>query len=155
MVHVESLQKYALFGGLLPEEIESVRPHLAVMDLAAGDYVIREGEPNGRIHFILEGRVQVTRRGRELISFGEGDTFGEVEVMDVMPAVASIHAIGPTRLAVLSNRDLHELSKSEPRVFAMLMMNLARELARRLRRMDEMFCDQGSEPPDDMGCPPA
>lgn len=140
MVDVSALQKYSLFGGLLPEEIDRLRPFMEGSSFAPGDAIIREGEPNGRIHFVLEGRVEVTKRDRSLLEIGEGETFGEVELLDVQPAVASIKALVPTRVASISNRSLHDIYKSDPRVFAMLIMNLARDLARRLRRMDETLC---------------
>ncbi len=141
MVDVSALQKYSLFGGLLPEEIDRLRPFMEGTAFAPGDAIIREGEPNGRIHFVLEGRVEVTKRDRSLLEIGEGETFGEVELLDVQPAVASIKALVPTRVASISNRSLHDIYKADPRVFAMLIMNLARDLARRLRRMDETLCN--------------
>lgn len=140
MIDIARLQEYALFGGLSPEDIELIKPYLGGASYEPGDAIIREGEPNGRIHFIIEGRVEVTKRSRRIVELGEGDAFGEVEVLDVQPAVASIRALAPTRLVYLSNHCLHEVYKAQPKAFAMLIMNLARELARRLRRMDEVIC---------------
>lgn len=140
MVDVAQLQRYSLFGGLTHEEVELVRPYLELATWQPGDYILREGETNGRLHFVLDGLVRVTKRNRSLVDLGEGETFGEVELLDVMPAVASIVAIEPTKLAMISNRSLHALYKCNPGLFAMLVMNLARDLARRLRRMDELMC---------------
>jgi CRP/FNR family transcriptional regulator, cyclic AMP receptor protein len=144
MVDVAELQRYSLFGGLRHEEIDLVRPYLELATWQPGEYVLKEGETNGRLHFVLDGLVRVTKRNRTLVDLGEGDTFGEVELLDVMPAVASIVALKPTKLAMISNKSLHSLYKSNPSLFAMLVMNLARDLARRLRRMDELMCT-GSE----------
>jgi CRP/FNR family transcriptional regulator, cyclic AMP receptor protein len=140
MVDIAQLQRYSLFGGLLAEDIEQVRPYLELASWHTGEYVIKEGEANGRLHFVLDGLVRVSKRNRTLVDLGEGETFGEVELLDVMPAVASIVALRPTKLAMISNRSLHSLYKSNPALFAMLVMNLARDLARRLRRMDELAC---------------
>ncbi len=144
MVDVAELQRYSLFGGLQPEQIDLVRPYLELCSWEPGEFVLREGETNGRLHFVLDGLVRVTKRNRTLVDLGEGETFGEVELLDVMPAVASIVAVIPTKLAMISNKSLHCLYKSNPALFAMLVMNLARDLARRLRRMDELVCT-GSE----------
>ncbi len=142
MVDVSALQRYSLFGGLLPEDIATIKPFMCGAHYDAGDDIIREGEQNGRVHFLIEGRVAVVKRNRTIVELSEGDTFGEVEIMDVLPAVATIRALCPTRIVYISNHCLHEIYKDDPRVFAMLVMNLARELARRLRRMDEMVCAQ-------------
>ncbi len=140
MVDIARLQEYALFGGLGPEHVAVIKPYLCGASYEAGDAIITEGEANGRIHFILEGRVEVTKRDRRIVELGEGDAFGEVEVLDVRPAVASIRALVPTRIVYLSNHCLHDIYKADPKVFAMIIMNLARELARRLRHMDELAC---------------
>jgi CRP/FNR family transcriptional regulator, cyclic AMP receptor protein len=144
MVDVAELQRYSLFGGLQHEEIDLVRPYLELGTWQPGEFVLKEGETNGRLHFVLDGQVRVTKRNRTLVDLGEGETFGEVELLDVMPAVASIVALEPTKLAMISNKSLHALYKRNPALFAMLVMNLARDLARRLRRMDELMCT-GSE----------
>jgi CRP-like cAMP-binding protein len=143
LIEASALKNYSLFGGLLPEEIEAIRPLLSSVSYEAGIAIMREGEPNDRIHFILEGEVEVVKRGVCLARLGEGDTFGEMEFLDVMPAAATVRALVPSSVAMISNRALHELSKASMRAFAMVVMNLARDLSRRLRRMDELAaCDQ-------------
>ena len=86
----------------------------------------------------LEGEVEVEKGGVSLARLAEGNTFGEMEFLDVMPAVATVRALVPTSVATISNHALHELSKASMRAFAMVVMNLARDLSRRLRRMDEI-----------------
>jgi CRP/FNR family cyclic AMP-dependent transcriptional regulator len=137
MIDFSSLHKYSLFGGIAAEEIERIKPMLGSASYDAGREIIGEGQPNDRIHFILEGRVSVSKRGRDLVELGEGDTFGEMEFLDVMPAAATIRALVPVNAAILTNKALHAIYSSNPRTFAIMMMNLARDLSRHLRRMDE------------------
>ncbi len=138
MIEASALQKYSLFGGLLPEEIDCIRPFMRTCYHDAGETILREGEPNDTIYFLLGGRVDVTQRGISLVELGEGDTFGEMEFLDVMPAAATITALEPTTTAMITNKALHEVSKVSMRAFAMIIMNLARDLSRRLRRMDDI-----------------
>ncbi len=140
MVDPAALQKYSLFGGLTVEQIESIRPLLGQEGYAAGEAIINEGDANDRIRFVMEGRVAVSRSGRLIIEIGEGETFGEMEVLDVMPSVASVRATAATLVATISNKALREMYKIDARVFALIIMNLARDLSRRLRRMDELAC---------------
>ncbi len=143
MIDNAALQRYSLFGGLLPEQIEAIRSLLVQESYAAGDLIMREGEPNDKIRFILEGRVEVTKESLLLIELGEGDTFGEMEILDVMPSAATVRAIVPVVAAVISNRAIRQLYKLDTKAFALMMMNLARDLSRRLRRMDELHCRDG------------
>jgi CRP-like cAMP-binding protein len=138
MVDTASLQKYSLFGALLPEEIEKLLPFLVGEEFEAGDDIIVEGRPNDRMYFVLEGRFEVWKSGVRLIELGEGETFGEMEILDVMPSVATVRALTHARLAMISNRAIHSIFHLDARIFGVLMMNLARDLSRRLRHMDDV-----------------
>ncbi len=142
MMTVPDLQKYSLFGGLMAEQVERVIPLLTIESYPDGANIITEGERNDRIRFILDGRVRVIRNGTVLVELGEGETFGEMEILDIMPAVASIRTIVPTRVAAISNRALRDIYKMDVSTFSMIIMNLARDLSRRLRRMDELACQE-------------
>jgi CRP/FNR family transcriptional regulator, cyclic AMP receptor protein len=138
VIEASAFKNYSFFGGLLPEEIEAICPLMGSATYESGVAIMSEGEPNDRIHFILEGEVEIVKDGVRLARLGEGDTFGEMEFLDVMPAVATVRTLVRSTVATISNRALHELSKASMRAFAMVAMNLARDLSRRLRRMDDI-----------------
>jgi len=140
MVDTGTLQAYSLFGGLTVEQINVIRPLMGTAVFNAGEAIIREGDPNDSIYFIVEGRVEVTRCGVLIVELPEGQTFGEMELLDVMPSVATVTASMPVRLVIISNKCVRTMYKHDPKVFGIMMMNLARDLSRRLRRMDEMAC---------------
>ena len=126
----------------MPEDIERIKPLLGHETFAAGTRVIVEGEPNDRIYFILEGKALVTRRGIPLLELGEGETFGEMEILDVMPSAATVTVTVPLSAATISNRAVHEIFRLDSRIFALFIMNLARDLSRRLRRMDGIVTEE-------------
>jgi CRP-like cAMP-binding protein len=132
-----ALQKYSLFGGLLTEQIEGILPLLQEETYRQGEEIIIEGAPNDKIRFILSGRVEVVKQGVVLYEFGEGDAFGEMEVLDVMPSAATIRTLSPLRVIAISNKALREIYKYDLKTFALIIMNLARDLSRRLRNMDD------------------
>ena len=137
MVKSESLQKYSLFGGLLEEQIQSLIPLMKEESYNPGELIITEGSANDKIFFIIEGQVSVSKRDVELSRFGEGEAFGEMEVLDVMSATASIKSISQVTALSISNRALHQIYKMDVKIFALMLMNLARDLCRRLRKSDE------------------
>ena len=137
MVDPLVLQKYALFGGLLEEQISFVISLMEEENYSPDDDIIVEGQPNGKLRFILEGRVVVTKEKIILSEFGEGETVGEMEILDVMPSAATIKALSATKIMSISNKALREIYKNDTKTFALIIMNLARELSRRLRRMDD------------------
>jgi CRP-like cAMP-binding protein len=141
MVNSSSLQKYSLFGGLLEEQIDKILPLMEQENYEPGAAIIVEGEPNDKIRFILEGRVAAEKNGISLFVFKEGDAFGEMEVLDVMPSVATIKALSSTRVMSISNRALRSIYKMDIKVFSLMLMNLARDLSRRLRYVDDRIAN--------------
>jgi len=146
MVNPESLQKYSLFGGLEPEQIELILPLMNQETFGPNEYIITEGKPNDKIYFLIEGTVAVSKNDIPLSRFGEGEEFGEIEVLDVMPSVASIKSISNVKIMTISNKALRDIYKLDIKIFSLIIMNLARDLSRRLRRMDEKLAAVAAEP---------
>jgi CRP-like cAMP-binding protein len=142
MIEPSALQRYSLFGGLLKEQIEKILPLMENESYQSDESIIVEGTRNDRIRFIIEGKVAVVKEGLILFEFGEGDVFGEMEILDVMPSAATINAMAPTKAMSISNKALHEIYKEDVNIFAMLIMNLARDLSRRLRVLNEKVVNE-------------
>ena len=121
----------------MEEQIESILPLMQQENFSPGELIITEGNPNGKIYFLIEGQVAVIKGDIELSRFREGDAFGEMEVLDVMPSIASIKALTKVTTMSISNKALREIYKLDIKIFSLMLMNLARDLSRRLRRMDE------------------
>jgi CRP-like cAMP-binding protein len=141
----ETLQKYSLFGGLLIEQIAGILSFMEQKTFQAGEAVISEGKNNDRVYFILEGKVEISKDKVVLAEMGEGDAFGEMEIIEVMPTAATITALTRVSIISLSNKNLHKIYKSDIGAFAMIIMNLARDISRRLRRMDKKAAGEDAE----------
>jgi CRP-like cAMP-binding protein len=136
MIDPSALQRYSFFGGLEESQILEVLPLMNYESYNKDDIIIPEGKTNDRIRFILEGRVIVEANGVTIAELGTGETVGEMEVLDIMPASSSVRALELTKIISLQNKALHRLYKTDVQLFAMLIMNLARDLSRRLRKTD-------------------
>jgi CRP-like cAMP-binding protein len=145
-VERQFLQSNALFGGLSDEEIEQIIPLLKEEHYSMGDYIIREGEDGGSLHFIVHGRVEVVKQAEgdpeapltQLAVMGPGETFGEMELIDIQRRSASVRALDDVCALSLSNRNMYGLYHSNLKLYTMIIMNIAREISRRLRRMDAL-----------------
>jgi CRP-like cAMP-binding protein len=142
MIELSSLKHYSLFGGLLKEQIDKILPLLEEESYEEGDNIIVEGYRNDKLRFIIDGRVAVVKQGVILSEFGEGEVFGEMEVLDIMPSAATIRALSATQVMAISNKALHDIYKVDVQTFALLIMNLARDLSRRLRKLDEKVVEE-------------
>jgi CRP-like cAMP-binding protein len=141
MVSAKILQKYSLFGGLTEEQIEQIIPLMEDEHYSPGDVIITEGTPNNKIFFTLEGRVSIIKGKTIIYDLAEGNTFGEMEVLDVMPSAATIKAVTDVTVISISNKSFHEIYKNDIKSFSLLLMNLARDISRRLRVANEIMVD--------------
>ena len=65
------------------------------------------------------------------------DCFGEMTLIDLNPRSASVLALEPCLALELSNQTLLLLYETHLEQFALIQMNLLREVSRRLRYLDE------------------
>jgi len=81
------------FASISKETRQEVLPSLMVLDVAAGDVLLRQGETDKDAFFVLKGRVVVEReesgRHRVTRSAGPGDQFGEVSGLSGTPRMAT------------------------------------------------------------------
>jgi CRP-like cAMP-binding protein len=78
---------------------------------------------------IIEGDARVERKGSPLATFGPGEFFGEVAVIDGRPRSADVVAVSPLRALAISRELVRGAIEREPRAaWAMLEV-----LAGRLR----------------------
>jgi CRP-like cAMP-binding protein len=98
------------------------------------------------VHFIVEGEVAIVRQSetnkkqsRIITTLHNGDSFGEMELIDIQNCAASVVTLAPSRIITLSNKDLYKISLVDLKTYTMLILNLARDISRRLRGADEML----------------
>ncbi len=149
LVDISFLTSHALFGGLNEESMEIVRAYLKSHTFKAGTEIIRENDIGDCLYFITKGNVEITKEAYEsnaqtpykqvLARLQPGDTFGEMELIDSQPRCATVKAIEEVRLLSLSNKDLYRIHQKSSETFTIIILNLARELSRRLRRQDEII----------------
>jgi CRP/FNR family cyclic AMP-dependent transcriptional regulator len=143
---VTFLQSNALFGGLSDAQMPAVIALLKEEHFATGDLIVREGEAGDRMHFIVTGSAEVVKDATpditdddeltSLVTLKPGAAFGEMSLIDTQARSASVRAVEPVKTLSLASRALHKLYRSHPEIFTMIILNLARELSRRLRAMD-------------------
>ena len=76
-----------------------------------------------------------------LALLGPGDWFGEMSIVDVQPRSATVRALAPGRLLRITAADLDALYRHDVKSYALIVLNIARELSRRLRVADGILAD--------------
>ncbi|HXH04614.1 MAG TPA: cyclic nucleotide-binding domain-containing protein [Candidatus Competibacteraceae bacterium] len=132
-----------IFGGIHDAALTFLLDRTSTVAVAKGDYFFREGDQASAMFVLEEGRVAVLKawQGRDyLLRYLEtGDCFGEMALIDLGRRSASVCAVTDCSAIEISVASLYELYQQDPTQFAMIHMNLERELSRRLREVNEQL----------------
>jgi putative ABC transport system ATP-binding protein len=101
----EFLRPIELFKTLTPQQLTDVAEKMTKRHFAAGDTIIREGDPGEEFFLVSEGEVEVVRADREVARLGPGDFFGEVALISGEPRNATIMAVGEVDTYALGKND--------------------------------------------------
>lgn len=134
---IELLEAMPAFGGLKAESLELILRQSNEVNTQAGGFFFHEGEPGDSL-FVIESGTAIAQRmwqGEPIVlgRFVEGDCFGEMALIDFQRRSASVKAESDCRALEVPSKSLRALYKQDVEQYAMIMMNLGREVSRRLR----------------------
>lgn len=137
---IHLLQAMPIFGGVSEDALRFLMDMARQVDVPQGGYYYHEGDPGHSVFVLETGRVVLMKRWQEqdhlLKSLVRGDSFGEVALIDLQPRNTSALALERSRAIELSTEDLYRLYKRHLDQFALIYMNMARQVCRRLREAD-------------------
>lgn len=140
---IELLQQMPIFGGVRDETLQFLLEPTRSVSFPAGGFFFREQDPADCMFVLEAGRVAVLKqwRGREMLlrHLSHGDCFGEMALLDLFPRSAAVRAEENCRAIELTPADLLRLYEHDVEQFAMIQMNIGREMCRRLRTTDAML----------------
>lgn len=137
------LQQMPIFGGITDEVLEFLLARTRIVHRRADEYFFNEGDKAEELYVLEEGKVEILRhwKGQDyrISAMSQGDCFGEMALIDFCPRSASVRATEDSSAIELSASALQELYEKDPTQFTMIYMNLARELSRRLREVNDLL----------------
>jgi CRP/FNR family cyclic AMP-dependent transcriptional regulator len=144
---IVSLREIGLFGALSDEVLTHLSHTLRTVRVNVGEAIFREGDTQAReMYVVLEGEIEVTKRSRRerdmrIAILGPTDTFGEMSLIDMQARSATVRAIAPSRLIRVTSEDMDALYRFDLKSYALIVLNIARDLSRRLRVTDGILAD--------------
>ena len=137
----EILSELPLFGGVPEAGLKRFTETASYRVLKAGDSLYEEGDPSRELFVVKSGELHALKirpeYTRKLAALNTGDFFGEMSFVDMMPRSATVRAIEDTEIWVWPYTLLREMYVTDIKCYTLLVMNIAREISRRLRRSDE------------------
>ena len=132
-----------LFKDLERSQLRQIAASMSSVQVGAGEVLVREGDPADRLFVIESGRLEVMKKEpgadawHRLAVLGESESIGEVALLDKAPRSASVRAMEDSQLLALRVEALESLEAGKTPLNAAVKINLACEMARRLRHNNE------------------
>ena len=115
-----------------------------VREFPTGAHIVREGDEGHSLFILVEGKVEVVKHADSpgavtLDTLQKGAIFGEMCIVESMTRAASILTLSPVKTIEIKAATLHHLYQQLPDQYAIVLLNLARDMARQLCRLDEAY----------------
>ncbi|MGI5863026.1 MAG: Stp1/IreP family PP2C-type Ser/Thr phosphatase [Myxococcales bacterium] len=130
---MDALRKIPLFRHLTYKEQTAVLAIAATRTYPGGREIVVEGQPGDELFIVVRGRVAIEKAGVEIAELRPGGHFGEMGLIDNAPRSATVRAVEPTRVMIISRAELMNLMRKEPVLAVKLLWSFVQVLSDRLR----------------------
>ena len=137
------LNQISIFAGLSEKQLYRLFRSLKTVTYDASENVFEQGSQPSHIYIVRSGRIKLVvhqdQTCFELMVLEQGHCLGEASVIGIQPHAATAIAMERTELIVLSRQALLSIYESDLELFSILILNIAREVCRRLHASDEIL----------------
>ena len=136
-------RKFPIFNDLDDQELEAVTSIARSREYDKGDVIIHAEESADVFCLIEEGKVKITMispDGKEIIlsTFGAGDFFGEMAILDEEPRSASVIAVNSVRLQTIFKDDFLNLLRENFGITRKILAELSGRLRTASHRIESL-----------------
>ena len=144
---VDSLCSIPMFDALKTVELRTIARYMNCLEVSEGDVIFLEGEKGDYVCFVAEGTLEVTKTPpggtRTVITtLSQGQSIGEMAVIEDAPRSADVVATTSARLVTLSRQDFDTILEQHPKIGINLLKNIARVLSRNLRKTSGQLAER-------------
>lgn len=127
----------SLFGALTDIQVETLLAYATTKILKSGDRLFNQGDLPDEVCIVVSGRVDLVVHKHGIYSleatFQAGDSLGETALIGIQPQVGSAIVVGEYAEFITFPKDvLLSLYEDDLELYGVLMMNIAREVSRKL-----------------------
>jgi CRP/FNR family cyclic AMP-dependent transcriptional regulator len=126
---VDLISHVPLFAKCSKRELRLIASLADEIDFDEGKVLIQEGRPGREFFVLVEGRVDVSRKGSSIDMMQSGDFFGEVALVSDVPRNATVTALTPIDVLVITERDFRRLLAESPEIQRKVLVALADRLS--------------------------
>jgi CRP-like cAMP-binding protein len=123
--YLDHLASVPLFAACSKKDLQKIAKASDEVSVDQGKVLVEQDTPGRECFVIVEGRAVVRRNNRKVATFGPGDYFGELSLLDHGPRTATVEAETPMKLLVLGPREFAGVLDEVPGLAHKIMGSLA------------------------------
>ncbi|MBT3787022.1 MAG: cyclic nucleotide-binding domain-containing protein [Alphaproteobacteria bacterium] len=132
------LDEFTFLGEASSDDWDIIRAHVETKNFGAGEKLVRYGEIDTSFFILTEGTVEIVVEQSDgephvLSNIPKGSVFGEIAFFDGQPRSATILSRVSGSAMKISRENFNKLSQTHPKIANLILFDLARILALRLR----------------------
>jgi len=130
---VDVLRRTALFADTPENVLSAIVPIMKEVTFRDGERIFEKGDLGASLFVVYAGEVGIFNGAQLLATFGPGDFFGELALLDAEPRSAAAVAQGPVVALRLDQDDFYDVMEERGEVLHAVL----RVLCQRLRRQND------------------
>lgn len=135
----KTLKRFNFFSYLADDQIKFIFKYMDPLVLKKGEILFGEGENGDYVCFILKGELEVIKEStiqeeaNVIAILAEGQSIGEMVLIDNEPRTATVRATLPTKLIVLTQKAFDMVVNEKPAIGINVLKGLSRVLRDKLK----------------------
>lgn len=145
-IELSQLANASVFGALPETTIYWLLEHGTIRDFARKEILFCPAQLGNSFHVILQGSIAYYKfhngRYAYIRTFNAGEEIGFVSMIALHERVGRAEACEAGTSLEINSEVFHDFHLTQPLEFGILMMNLAREMSRTLRKANNKLVDK-------------
>lgn len=135
-----------LFDAFKSDELDILARHMHFAEIMRGEHLFVEGDKGDYMCFVVRGLLDVLKKAstgeyRVITRLGKGNTLGEMSIIDKSPRSATVMAIQPSVVIILTKKGFDILTEHYPALGVILLKKIMRLLSLNMRLTTSKLAD--------------
>jgi CRP/FNR family cyclic AMP-dependent transcriptional regulator len=140
------LKQSPVFSMVSTDDLRVVAQSLEKQEYFAGDHIFEINEQGDHLYILVSGKVGISIdkdpcSENYIALLGQGDTFGEMNLLDDLPRSATAMASGASSFLVLKKQGFDVILDGYPKIGIKIFKELSRLLSLNLRKTSSRLAD--------------
>lgn len=143
----DMLERVDMFRDFSRQDIDRLAGYMQAFRAQPGARLLREGDREAYMFILAEGKLDILKQHadggepKKIATVRAGKTIGEMSIIDGLPHSATVVAIEPATLLLLTKRNFDALTEQDPALGVKLLRRLAQLMSLRLRQTSGVLID--------------